>query len=66
LGEHQETRCFRVRLRSTEESDDDYVNGDSSKLVEEFVEVERGKGHDNRPKLKAAIEACNATGPNPS
>jgi DNA invertase Pin-like site-specific DNA recombinase len=39
-----------------------YLNGGQWELVQEFVEVESGKRHENRPKLKAAIEACKTTG----
>lgn len=38
-----------------------YLNGGNWELVQEFVEVETGKGADaldRRPQLKAAIEAC--------
>lgn len=38
-----------------------YLNGGSWELVQEFVEVETGKGADaldRRPQLRAAIEAC--------
>jgi DNA invertase Pin-like site-specific DNA recombinase len=40
----------------------DYLNGGQWELVQEFVEVESGKRHENRPQLKAAIEACHSTG----
>src|SRR5450755_2665119 len=36
----------------------DYLNGGSWQLAGEFVEVESGKRHDNRPQLRAALEAC--------
>ncbi|MDP1614891.1 MAG: recombinase family protein [Methylococcales bacterium] len=38
-----------------------YLNGGSWELIQEFVEVETGKGADaleRRPQLKAAIDAC--------
>jgi DNA invertase Pin-like site-specific DNA recombinase len=40
---------------------DEYLNGGRWKLLEEFVEVETGKGAKalaRRPKLRAAIDAC--------
>jgi DNA invertase Pin-like site-specific DNA recombinase len=40
----------------------DYLNGGQWELVKEFVEVESGKAHENRPMLKAALEACKRTG----
>lgn len=40
----------------------DYLNGGRWELVKEFVEVESGKRHENRPMLKAALEACKRTG----
>lgn len=40
----------------------DYLNGGQWELVQEFLEVESGKRHENRPKLSAALEACKATG----
>ncbi len=40
----------------------DYLNGGHWELVQEFQEVESGKRHENRPMLKAALEACKATG----
>ena len=40
----------------------DYLNGGHWELVQEFVEVESGKRHENRPKLKAALETAKATG----
>jgi DNA invertase Pin-like site-specific DNA recombinase len=39
-----------------------YLNGGHWELVKEFVEVESGKRHENRPMLKAALDACKATG----
>lgn len=39
----------------------DYLNGGKWKLLREFVEVESGKRDDNRPQLKAALEACKRT-----
>jgi len=38
-----------------------YLNGGSWELIQEFVEVETGKGADaldRRPQLRAAIDAC--------
>lgn len=38
-----------------------YLNGGSWELIQEFVEIETGKGADaldRRPQLKAAIDAC--------
>jgi DNA invertase Pin-like site-specific DNA recombinase len=40
----------------------DYLNGGHWELVQEFMEVESGKRHENRPKLSAALQACKATG----
>src|SRR3954452_19836355 len=37
-----------------------WLNGGSWQLVEEHVEVESGKGDDNRPALARAFEACRA------
>lgn len=39
----------------------DYLNGGHWELVKEFVEVESGKRHENRPQLQAALEACKVT-----
>lgn len=39
-----------------------YLNGGNWTLVREFVEVESGKGDDNRPQLKEALSVCRATG----
>ena len=36
----------------------DYLNGGDWDLVDEFVEVESGKSHKNRPQLAAAMAAC--------
>jgi DNA invertase Pin-like site-specific DNA recombinase len=39
----------------------DYLNGGSWDLIQEFTEIETGKGSDaldRRPQLKAAIDAC--------
>ncbi len=38
-----------------------YLNGGDWQLLREFVEVESGK-NDNRPKLQAALSACQTTG----
>lgn len=35
-----------------------YLNGGNWQLLDEFVEVESGKRHDNRPQLAAALAAC--------
>lgn len=35
-----------------------YLNGGNWQLLNEFVEVESGKRHDNRPQLAAALAAC--------
>lgn len=40
----------------------DYLNNGHWELVQEFVEIESGKRHENRPKLTAALQACKATG----
>ena len=40
----------------------DYLNGGTWELVQELVEIESGKRHENRPMLKAALEACKSTG----
>jgi DNA invertase Pin-like site-specific DNA recombinase len=40
----------------------DYLNGGKWEPVQEFVEVESGKRHENRPILKAAFDTCKATG----
>ncbi|MDD4195404.1 MAG: recombinase family protein [Syntrophorhabdaceae bacterium] len=39
----------------------DYLNGGHWELVKEFVEIESGKRHENRPKLQAALEHCKMT-----
>lgn len=39
----------------------DYLNGGHWELVKEFVEVESGKRHENRPQLQAALECCKTT-----
>ena len=39
-----------------------YLNGGDWQLLNEFVEVESGKSHHDRPQLNAALEACSATG----
>ena len=49
-------------LEAQKKAIDDYLNGGSWVLIQEFIEVESGKRHENRPKLRAAIEACKATG----
>ena len=36
----------------------DYLNGGDWQLLEEFIEVESGKSHKNRPELQKAIAAC--------
>ena len=36
----------------------DYLNGGKSRLAAEFVEIESGKRSDNRPRLAAALAAC--------
>jgi DNA invertase Pin-like site-specific DNA recombinase len=36
----------------------DYLNGGHWKIVGEFVEVESGKRHENRPKLAEALRIC--------
>ena len=36
----------------------DYLNGNGSDLVGEYIEVESGKKHTNRPELAAALEHC--------
>lgn len=40
----------------------DYLNGGHWELVQEFVEIESGKRHENRPQLQTALAACKATG----
>jgi DNA invertase Pin-like site-specific DNA recombinase len=37
---------------------ENWLNGGRWKLVSEFVEIESGKSHRNRPKLAQALEAC--------
>lgn len=49
-------------LEAQKKAISDYLNGGAWELLQEFVEVESGKRHENRPQLKAAIEACKATG----
>ena len=39
-----------------------WLNGGRWKLVAEFVEIESGKSHSNRPKLAQALEACKRYG----
>src|SRR6266436_1257645 len=38
-----------------------YLNGGRWTLVAEFVEVESGKDHKNRPKLEEALNLCKLT-----
>ena len=48
-------------LEAQKQSVLNYLNGGNWELIQEFVEVETGKGADaldRRPKLKAAIDAC--------
>ena len=47
-------------LEAQRKSVEDFLNGGSWQLVEEFVEVESGKRDDNRPALARAFEACRA------
>jgi DNA invertase Pin-like site-specific DNA recombinase len=41
---------------------ENWLNGGHWKLVSEFVEIESGKSHRNRPKLAQALEACRRYG----
>jgi DNA invertase Pin-like site-specific DNA recombinase len=41
---------------------ENWLNGGRWKLVAEFVEIESGKSHRNRPKLALALEACRRYG----
>lgn len=48
-------------LEAQRKSVRDYLNGSGWKLLDEFTEIETGKGHNalaRRPQLKAALEAC--------
>lgn len=45
-------------LEAQREAVTTYLNGGNWQLVGEFVEVESGKRHDNRPQLAAAMAAC--------
>jgi DNA invertase Pin-like site-specific DNA recombinase len=48
-------------LEAQKQAVSNYLNGGDWKLINEFTEVETGKGADaldRRPELKAAIEAC--------
>ncbi len=45
-------------MEAQQQAVEDILNNDGCELVAEYVEVESGKRHENRPQLKAAIEAC--------
>lgn len=48
-------------LEAQRKAVDDYLNGGTWKVLEEFVEVESGRNN-KRPKLAEAIALCRATG----
>ena len=41
---------------------EDFLNGGGWELLGEYVEVESGKRHDNRPELEAALDRARASG----
>jgi DNA invertase Pin-like site-specific DNA recombinase len=56
-GERQSGLGLAAQRKTVE----DYLNGDDWNLIEELVEIERGKSN-QRPKLMEAIDLCKASG----
>lgn len=48
----------RLGLDAQRKAVEDYLNGGSWHLVDEFTEVESGKSDKNRPQLHAALDVC--------